>query len=116
MPEKTTTENLILLYALGAGVAGVIAQIGSAYALKIASDRRQFLGFLILSLVFSIGVTVIAHDVFHLSERLSAVAGALVGTVPSAITLRIGLKKALERAGVEMDADDKTLMKGGKNE
>ncbi len=113
MPEKTVGENVILLYALGAGVAGVIAQVGSAYALKIAHDRKQFLGFLILSLVFSVGITVIAHDVFHLSERLSAVAGAMVGTVPPVITLRIGLKKALERAGVKLDADDEALLRKG---
>ncbi|MFC4426197.1 hypothetical protein [Deinococcus navajonensis] len=107
MPEKQlsafSTVPPFLLLVLAAALFGVVAQVGVTLALGIARSRNQFIGFVLLSLVFSGGSTVLLAEVAHLKPTVAATIGAMLGAVPSLITLRVGLKAIASKYGLELD-------------
>lgn len=92
------------LWALagGASLVGGVAQAGVTLALGMAYSPARFLGFVVLSMVISGGVTVVLAEGLHVTPLMSAVVGALTGTVPSLIVVRAALQKLLEKYGIEL--------------
>lgn len=105
MPEKQTIPPLLIL-VMTAAAFGVVAQVGVTLALGIARSRRQFVGFMLLSLVFSGGSTVLLTELANLKPTVAATIGALLGAVPSLIVLRIALRNLPGKVGVEVDPAD----------
>lgn len=110
MPEKSLSSvpPLVILVA-AAALFGVIAQVGVTLALGIARSNKQFLGFICLSLVFSGGTTVLLSEVARMKPVVAATLGAMLGAVPSLITLRAGLKIVASQYQVDMTSDLKEL-------
>ena len=105
VPEKSLANiSPLLILVVTAAMFGVVAQIGVTLALNIARSRRQFLGFVLLSLVFSGGITVILAKMFSVDPVVAATFGAMAGAVPSLITLRLGLKAVASK--YSLDAQD----------
>lgn len=111
MPEKQLSSSIppLLLLMAAAGLFGVVAQIGVTLALGIARSRRQFLGFVLLSLVFSGGTTVLLSELAHMKPTVAATIGAMLGAVPSLITLRVGLKAVAGKYGLQVDGEVEKL-------
>lgn len=109
MPEKqlaaVTSTAPFLIFVIGAAAFGVVAQIGTTLALRLARSNAQLLGFCLLSLVFSGGSTVLLTELLHFKPAVAATIGALLGAVPSLITLRVGLKAVGERYGLPVDGN-----------
>ena len=111
MPEETTkqaaqhvTQTAAPLWALagGASVVGGVAQAAVTLALGMTYSTARFVGFVLLSMVISGGVTILLAEVAHVSALVAAVIGALTGTVPSLIVVRIALQKLLEKYDVQL--------------
>ncbi len=118
MPERQVVSTVppLLLLMVAAGLFGVVAQIGVTLALGIARSRRQFLGFILLSLVFSGGSTVLLAESANMKPTVAATIGAMLGAVPSLITLRVGLKAVAGKYGLQVDGEMKELeVKRGKD-
>lgn len=107
MPEKhLPSVPPFVVLVVAAALFGVVAQVGVTLALGIARSRAQFLGFVLLSLVFSGGTTVLLSKLAHMEPTVAATLGAFVGAIPSLITLRVGLRAVASKYGVQMEPGD----------
>lgn len=107
MPEETTkqaAQTAAPLWALagGASVVGGVAQTAVTLALGMTYSTGRFVGFVLLSMVISGGLTILLAEVAHVAPLVAAVVGALTGTVPSLIVVRVGLQKLLEKYDVQL--------------
>lgn len=107
MPEETTkqvAQTAAPLWALagGASVVGGVAQAAVTLALGMSYSTSRFAGFILLSMVISGGVTILLVEVMHVAALVAAVVGALTGTVPSLIVVRVALQKLLEKYDVQL--------------
>ena len=100
------TAAPLLIFVLSAAGFGVIAQIGVTLALRIAKSNSQFLGFCLMSLVFSGASTVVFSELLHWKPFLAAAVGAMLGGVPALVTLRMGVQAIAKKYGVDVDSAD----------
>ncbi len=110
MPERQVGAAVpFLVLIASAGLFGVVAQIGVTLALGLARSRAQFLGFVLLSLVMSGSASVLFTRVMHMEPEVGAALGALLGAVPSLITLRVGIRLVAKQHGVDATDELKQL-------
>ncbi|SMB90600.1 hypothetical protein [Deinococcus hopiensis] len=89
-----------LLLVTATALFGVVAQIGVTLAL---ARRRQFLDFILLSLVFSGGSTVLLSELARKKPTVVATIGAMLGAVRPLSTLRVDLKAVAGKYGSEIN-------------
>lgn len=116
--EETTKQaaqhasEIAPIWALagGAALTGGVAQAGVTLALGMSYSTARFVGFVLVSMIISGGLTVVLADGFGLSPLISAVAGALTGTIPSLIVVRAVLQKLLAKYEVDLGAETMKMM------
>lgn len=107
MPDDNTkqmAQTAAPLWALasGASLVGGLAQFAVTLALGVVYSTTRFIGFVLLSMIISGGITVLLVEASHIAPLVSAVVGGLTGTIPSLIVIRIALQKLLTQNNISV--------------
>lgn len=73
-------------------VLGLIAQLGTSLAMEMTDNKNRFLGYLIMSMIFSGITTTLTLRLTDLDDFVCVAIGTSVGAIPPLMTLRMGVK------------------------